>query len=244
MKDAWGEWVLLAPRESPSDGPRASPRADQLAESWPLAAARDPRLVAALARRGGGSARRASLLVFGISLVACYGASALYHGVRAPVRADFGLRDGGLYRNLRADCRVGHADRLDVDAGPLASIRPGPGLGVGGGRCTLQPHLGDVAPADRHGVLPRDGLGGGPLLLRDRAAGFASRPPADLARGRLLQRRGGHQPAGMARLPAGGLRAPRAVPPVRDGREPLPLLVHADGGRPLPPIRGPRAAPS
>ena len=57
-------------------------------------------------------------------------------------------------------------------------------------------------------------------------ARLAPRPAADPGRRRDLQRRGGAEPAGMAGPLAGGLRRPRAVPPVRPGRQPDPLHVH------------------
>src|SRR5205823_4671289 len=71
-------------------------------------------------------------------------------------------------------------------------------------------------------------------LLRDGPAAVARRPALGLAWRSVLQHRRRPQRAPLAQPGARGVWGARGLPPVRDGRQPVPLLLHARRRRALP----------
>ena len=159
-------------------------------------------------RSGGDPAKRLSLLVYGLSLAFCYAASTLYHGLRLPADrlAAFDRLDrvgifaliAGSYTPLawglmRGRWRWGTLATVWVDRrrrlGPAGDRRPLPAAG-----------------GDR--PVPGDGVGRRRLLRRTGAGRVAPRLAAPRRRRPVLQRRGGAQPAPLARPLAGASSGP------------------------------------
>ena len=161
-----------------------------------------------LRRSAGDPAKRLSLLVYGLTLAFCYSASTLYHGVRLPAAgiAAFARLDGvgifaliaGSYTPLAWCLLRGRWRRwtLAIVWGVAATAT----VMIATGR-----HFSPVL-VDR--PVPGDGLGRRRLLFRDRAGRVAPGLAAHRRRRPILQRRGGAQPAALARPRAGDLRGP------------------------------------
>ena len=181
--------------------------------------------------RGGPPARRLSLLVFGLSLIFCYAASTLYHGVRVSGdglsafdrldRVGIFILIAGTYTPLAWTLLRGRWRWVTLSTVWLIATIASALLIVGG----------PFPPAWSTGLYL--GMGWGVVACYAELARVTSHRaliPARRRRG-LLQRGVGPQPAAMARPLAGGVRPPRFLPPLRDRRQPVPLPGHPPGRR-------------
>ena len=175
--------------------------------------------------------KTAAMLIFGLSLVFCYGNSSLYHGV---------WLSGEPLMRLR---RLDHVGIYVLIAGtytPAAwslmkgSWRRGTLVTVWGvaGFCGARVWFGGILPT-WISTLIYLGMGWGVLFCyRELARDLGHRRLLPLPLGGVFYSVGALiNLTQLARALAGGLRGPRAVPLPRDRGERLPRGVHAPGGR-------------
>ena len=182
-------------------------------------------------RSSGDSAKRLSMLVYGVTLAFCYLASTLYHGVRLPACRNRHVRPVGQCRDLRPDRGQLHPDCLLSVAGLVATVDAGHRLGRGRYRHGLDLDRPPLLAGALDRTLPRDGLGRCRLLLRDRAGRVAQSLAARRHRRRVIQRWRRPERAPLARPLPRDLRYPRALPFLRAGGESATLSVHPQGRR-------------
>ena len=177
------------------------------------------------------------LLIFGISLISCYGISAAFHGVRLEGERLHRLQrldHVGIYLLIAGDV---HAGRLGADARFVVMGDAHDGLDDRHALCIACLVRRCDADLGIDCGLPGDGLGSSVLLLQ---AGRGSFPPdaaAPPSRGGVLQRRRSPEPLTVACAASGRVCRSRIVAFLCHRRQCLPYLFHDESRCAIPSAR-------